>query len=199
MARGPRPAPAGVKDKKAAVRSKREPKVDQVVASSPAPVAIGPRPPSWLKTKHGLEIWDRLAPTLAMAKLLTVADVETFGRYCRNFARWLKLQDELDTGGETYVSESQHGTLKRANPAFIMAERMERMLLAAEDRFGLNPAERQRIMAARAQTGISGDLFGGVEKPPADGPADKPARGDDPAAKATLPAEPISSPIGMLN
>jgi P27 family predicted phage terminase small subunit len=86
-----------------------------------------------------------------MAKLLTIADVETFGRYCRNFARWLKLQRELDTDGETYVSESQHGTLKRANPAFIMADRLERMLLATEDRFGLNPAERQRIMAARAQ------------------------------------------------
>jgi P27 family predicted phage terminase small subunit len=203
MTAGRRPTPDAVKSKTRAVRSKREPKNLEAAAESSAPASAqilpaGPRAPTWLKAEHGLEIWERLAPTLALAKLLTAADADAFGRYCRNFARWLKLQDELDAGGETYVSVSAHGELKRANPAFVMSERLERMLLAVEDRFGLNPAERQRIMAARAQTGVPADLFG-AEKPPAGGKEEKGRREDDPAATPAEPAQPIASPIGLLN
>lgn len=149
----------------------------------------GIAPPAWLKDA-GRKVWDRLAPTLRAAKLLTAADVETFGRYCRNFARWLKMQRLIDKEGEAYESESQWGKLKRVNPAFLIADRLERQLLAAEDRFGLNPAERQRIFAARAQTGVPGDLF-----------SDKTSerRPDDPAAKPVDAAQPIESPIGLLN
>lgn len=202
MTAGRRPIPNGVREKTQAVRSKREPKAAAgkdggAPAQTVVPALVsGARPPSWLKADHGLQIWERLSPTLAQAKLLTAADADAFGRYCRNFARWLKLQDEMDTGGETYISESQHGTLKRANPAFIMADRLERMLLALEDRFGLNPAERQRIMAARAQSATTGDLFPGVAPKPVD---DKARRHGDPAADAAPAAEPISSPLGLLN
>lgn len=190
MARGRRPAPAGIQDQKAAVRSKRS-KPGQV-AQVQAAAAPGPTPPAWLKSE-GLMVWKRLAPMLASAKLLTAADSETFGRYCRNFARWLKMQKDLDENGETYTSESQHGTLQRVNPAFMVSDRIERQLLGAEDRFGLNPSERQRIMAARSQTGITGDLFGETTKPGAR------RRPNDPAASASEPAQPIESPIGLLN
>lgn len=144
--------------------------------------------PAWLKA-DGLKIWQRLAPALRSAKLLTPIDVETFGRYCRNFARWLKLQKVVDEEGETYESESQHGRLRRAHPAFMIADRLERQLLAAEDRFGLNPAERQRLFVARAATGTGGDLFDQAA----------PRRNGDPAAEPAEPAQPIASPIGLLN
>jgi hypothetical protein len=96
-----------------------------------------------------------------------------------------KLQEE----GEYYVVESPHGTYKRPHPLGARIETLELRLVAAEDRFGMNPAERQRIMAARAQTGVSGDLFASAPK------ADRPA---DPAPR---PAEviPGASPIGLLN
>lgn len=190
MARGRKPAPAAIREKKAAVRSTRAPVVQPEVAAASSPT--GPQPPKWLDG-DGLDIWKRLGPTLVNAKLLSGADTETFGRYCRNFARWLKMQKVLDADGEVYISESAHGTLRRANPAFLISDRLERQLLAAEDRFGLNPAERQRIFAARAQSGATGDLF-----PPAPkGDAGK--RGDDPAASPAQPAKPIGSPIGLLN
>jgi hypothetical protein len=74
-----------------------------------------------------------------------------------------------------------------------MADRLDRMMLAFEDRFGLNPAERQRIMAARANTGAPGDLFGGQQGKEAE------RRPDDPATPAAEAAEPIEGPIGLLN
>jgi P27 family predicted phage terminase small subunit len=186
--RGRRPDPEGVKDQKAPVRSRQ---TRRVFDHGSAAGAGGGLPPNWLK-KEGLKVWDRLAPTLRAAKLLTDADTQTFGRYCRNFARWLKMQEAIDKEGEAYESESQWGKLKRVNPSFLIADRLERQLLAAEDRFGLNPAERQRIFAARAQTGVSGDLFSAPEKTGE-------RRKDDPAAQATQAADPIESPIGLLN
>ena len=200
MPRGPKPEPAGVREQKEPVRSTHQtrlPTPDSVVAAM-APVL----PPKWLKGE-AKRIWERRAETLQAAKLLTAADAETFARYCRNFARWLKMERILDDEGETYETETYGAALeeggskpgaklKRAHPAFLIADRLERQLLAAEDRFGLNPAERQRIFAARAQTGVSGDLFAQPSKPSG-------RRAGDPAAPPAPPAEPSEAPEGFLN
>jgi P27 family predicted phage terminase small subunit len=198
MARGRKAEPAEVKAQKAAVRSERKPPVTATPITAAARIA----PPAWLKG-DGVAIWRKLSPALAQAKLLSAADAATFARYCRNFARWLKLQHQLDAEGETYETETylnageggagegekRTAKLKRAHPAFLIADRIERQLLAAEDRFGLNPAERQRIFAARLQTGVTGDLF--------TQPGETKRR--DPAAQPTPPARPIEDPVGLLN
>lgn len=187
MRRGPKPQSPEVKAQKRAVRSKQRGKLS--AATGPAtPTSL--TAPAWLKDE-GLKIWKRLAPRLSQAKLLAVTDRETFGRYCRNFARWLTMQDALDAGTVTYTVETASGVVHRARPEFMIADRIERQLLAAEDRFGLNPAERQRIYAARANTGLGNDLFGG---------ADKPKRGpEDTATTPSQPAEPSDNPVGLLN
>lgn len=184
MPPGPKPQSAAEREQKEPVRSKHRPR-----PALPETPAGGVNPPAWLK-KEGLKIWQRLAPPLQRAKLLSQSDAETFARYCRNFARWLKMQKEIDKEGEAYESESQWGKLKRVNPAFLIADRIERQLLATEDRFGLNPAERQRIFAARAAATNAGDMFSAPQP-------DK--RPDDVAAEPTQPAEPEQGPVGFLN
>jgi P27 family predicted phage terminase small subunit len=189
MTRGPKPDPAAVREQKEPVRSAH---TQRLPSPDVAAVGLSPvMPPKWLKGE-GRRIWDRRAPTLQAAKLLTEADAETFARYCRNFARWLLAEKAVDKEGATYESESQWGKLKRVNPVFLIADRLERQLLAIEDRFGLNPAERQRIFAARANTGVSGDLFAPSPKPGA-------RREGDPATQPVAPAEPIEAPEGFLN
>ena len=197
MARGRRPAPEGVTSQKAAVRSKRK----APAAKAELAVSIGKvAPPAWLKGE-ALSQWNTLAPVLTQAKLLSAADVGAFARYCRDFADWLKIRAELDAEGFVYDAESYAGgktdadgskttTLRRLDPRFLISDRLERQLLAVEDRFGLNPSERQRIMAARANSGVSGDLFAGQD--------DKP-RGPDPATSPAPSArETPRSPIGTL-
>lgn len=117
--------------------------------------------PHWLNG-DGLEVWNRLAPKLATMKILQHLDADAFGRYCQNFGRWVKLQKRLDTEGETYESESPHGKYIRSNPAFMIADRLDRALERAEANFALNPADRQRLFAARAAAAGAGgaDLFG---------------------------------------
>lgn len=185
MARGPKPAAGAIKSQKAAVRSTRKPKATtagMVVAVADAKGAA----PSWL-TGDGLAIWKRMAPGLRAARLLQAPDEMAFARYCRNFAAWLKLRKALDKDGFTYdASTTTGGTLRRADPNFLIADRLERQLLAVEDRFGLNPAERQRIIAARAVHGTGG-LF--------DQAPEKPAGATPPSE----PAKPVDAPTGFLN
>lgn len=180
--RGRKPKPAAIKDQVKPVRSARKPTA-RPPESAPA-VATGVQPPEWLEGE-GLAEWNRRAPTMALAKLLSAADINAFARYCANFARWLGMYRTLQEEGEYYVVESPHGTYKRPHPLGSRIETLELRLIAAEDRFGMNPAERQRIMAARAQTGVSGDLFA---QPPKTEP-----RQDSP------PATVRSGPVGMLN
>ena len=185
--RGPKPEPEGVKEQKAPVRSRSRKTAKAVPPNAPASSGAAP---SWLKGE-GLKIFLKMAPALRGMKLLTETDVPAFSRYCKHYARWLDMQKRLDKDGEFYEIETASGKVRRADPAFTMADRLDRMMLAFEDRFGLNPAERQRIMAARANTGATGDMFGssGKEQP----------RADDPAAAASPAAAPIEGPIGLLN
>ena len=180
MARGPKPAPAAIKEAKGNP-GRRRIGADPVIDTS---LTGGVAPPAWLK-REGLKTWARLAPNLARLKLLTPVDAESFGRYCRDLARWLKMQDRLDKMGEVYEIVTASGTVRRPDPSFMIGDRLERTLLAYEDRFGLNPSERQRLFAARSMTpDPATDLFG--------------RREDGPAAPTPEPEKP-AGPVGLLN
>lgn len=182
---GRRADPAAVREAKAPVRSRRSP--GQAVDGAPEVEEGGLRAPAWLKGE-GLAIWNRRGPILREQRLLSAVDEPAFARYCRNFAKWLDLRAKLDRAGYTYNAKTTGGgTLRRADPSFLVADRLERQLLALEDRFGMSPSERQRIFAQRAAGGQGTLPFGGTASP------------DDPAAKSAAPAEPVDSPVGFLN
>lgn len=183
--RGRKPKPAAVRAQVDPIRSQRKPAAKSG-DSAPAVLVGGVAPPKSVKG-FALELWNKLAPTLILAKLLTAADVQAFARYCRLSARWEVAEKTIDDEGLTYESESAHGKLKRAHPAAMLSMRYSRELLSLETQFGLLPAERQRIMANRAQTGVSGDLFAAAAAKPQD---------DTPPAPG--PSAPVS-PVGLLN
>lgn len=179
--RGPKPEPAEIKIAKGNP-GRRKIGSDPFLGDGASGKVV---PPAWLK-KDALTVWNRLAPRLVALKLLTPTDADTFGRYCRNFARWLAMQNRLDTKGEIYEIETASGIVRRSDPAFMISDRLERQLVSTEAVFGLNPAERQRIFAARANKTVSdGDLFSA----------------NVPAAVADRPAPRVSNqpqPIGFL-
>lgn len=180
--RGRKPKPEAVRAQLEPVRSRRKPAAK--ATDSEAVLVGGVAPPKSVKG-FALELWNRLAPTLILAKLLSTPDVPAFARYCRLSARWEEAEKTVDEEGLTYESESAHGKLKRAHPAAMLSMRYSRELLSLETQFGLLPAERQRIMANRAQTGVTGDLFAQSAK-------------DQAQPQAPKPAVP-NSPVGLLN
>jgi P27 family predicted phage terminase small subunit len=175
--RGPKPEPASVKRAKG--NPSRRPIGDEPVTDDSAARKIAP--PAELKGM-GLKKWQQLAAKLEARKLLTDLDVEAFGRYCKSVARWHEMQARIDKEGLTHHVVSKHGEWDRPHPLLAPADRLEVRLQAFEDRFGLNPAERQRIFAARAAA-PAGDLFG--PRPADPQPAPPPAEG--------------KGPIGLLN
>jgi P27 family predicted phage terminase small subunit len=182
MKRGPRPQPAAVKRAKG--NPGRRP-IGEAPQVEEQPDGI--HPPDWLKDE-GLGIWNRLAPQLASMNILAKIDAWTFARYCRNFARWLSMNERLDDVGEIYTVTTESGEVRRNDPSYVIADRLERQLIAAEANFGLNPAERQRLYAAKIAAGAQGRLP--LDPPPVaptkDAPAPAGVRGD-------------ASPVGLLN
>lgn len=161
--RGPAPEPAAVK--KAKGNSGRRPiataEIEAEAYKAADEAVTGPagiQPPEWLND-DGRKIWENLAPRLSAMKILQGIDAHTFARYCQDFGRWVKLQQLLDEEGTTYESESPHGKYTRAHPAFMQADRLNRSLMMLESNFALNPADRQRLFAARAAAANQGGLF----------------------------------------
>lgn len=184
--KGRKPKASAVREQLEPVRSKRTRRALDASVKLNGVV----QPPRWLEGA-GLEEWNRLAPTLQAAKLLTVADGNAFARYCRDLADWLKLRTEMDASGLSYETKSAHGDMLRVHPNFLIAYRLQQSMLAIEDRFGLNPVERQRIFAERARSGTTGDLFDHAQ-PATATPATERTR-------AVIAAPADEDPIGILN
>lgn len=131
------------------------------------------------------KVWAEMAPELQRMKFLRPTDAGAFARYCEHLTRWWALTRSLRKTGETYESTSQHGTLLRVRPEFLVRERLEKRMEALEDRFGLSPAARQQILQRLAvvNPAPAGDLL--------DRLGEDQEQGDE--APAAAP-----SPIGML-
>lgn len=189
MAKGRKHQPAAVKAAKG--NTGRRPVVkDPAATSAPLPT-VGIAAPAWLDG-DALKIWNIHAPISAQLKLLTEADVNAFGRYCQNFSSWIVARKDLLKRGMTYTVKSAHGSYIRKNPSFDQMHALENDLVRLEDRFGMNPAERQRIFAVRA----AGAGMGGGQLPldgGRDNAGDKLSGNDDDQPPAG------SGPVGFLN
>jgi P27 family predicted phage terminase small subunit len=127
------------------------------------------QPSSKLK-QSALHVWRALAPELERLNFLRPTDANAFSRYCQTVARYWQVSEDLDREGETYTTDSAHGSMKRINPLFIIQERLSRRLTELEDRFGLTPAARQQIMLRLAQQQPSLPLAPGAAATPTDPP-----------------------------
>jgi len=160
--RGPAPEPAAVKKAKGNSGHRPIKTAEMEEAANAAAAAVAGtsdiQPPDWLN-EGGQKIWGEMAARLAAMKILTLVDANTFARYCQLFGRWVELEKTLDADGTTYESESPHGKYVRAHPAFAQASRLNRELMMLEQNFALNPADRQRLFAARAAAATSPSLF----------------------------------------
>lgn len=183
MARGRKPQPEAVNDAKGNPGRRRR-------ASPPATDAAEGRAKSTAPPEladQARQIWDAIAPELTRLNFLRDIDRQAFARYCVHLARWWELTKDLAANGETYVTESNHGTMERVRPNFIVRERLEKRLEVAEDRFGLNPASRQQIMqrlAGLVPPAPTGGLFEG--------------RGGEDGSSDSDRAPAAPSPIGLL-
>lgn len=168
---GPKPQPAEMKELRG--NPGRRP-----IVRTPDLGLFSAEPPEVLKYQPK-KIWKHFAETLRGLNFIKASDETALERYCIDLAAWRDVTEKLRKTGTTYETKSAHGNMLRVHPLFLVQERLGKRLVEFEDRFGLNPASRQRIMQGLAAQAGGGNL-----------PLDPPA--------AEQPSAPAGSPIGML-
>lgn len=179
-ARGPKPEPAAIKIAKGNP-GRRRVGADPVEIEEPVG---GVRAPKTL-TKEQREVWDQFAPDLERLKLLRTTDVAVFTRYCAYLAQWKAAERKTRTQALVTVTKSKHVTMERLNRHLQIMLLLDKRLTDIEDRFGMNPAARQRIFAQMAQGA------GGGQTPTLPGL-------ETPAAQAPPPTPAARGPVGIL-
>lgn len=158
-----------------------------------ATVAGGVVPPSYLDAE-AKRIWNRLVPDLQRLNFMRSSDSDALARYCDHVSGWARARKTIRREGEFYDATSVTGeALKRLHPAVKVAEIHEKHLVELEDRFGLSPLARQRIL--RDQAALPPGML------PLGAPADSsPAQAKrDPADPVTPEPPPAASPVGLLS
>jgi len=110
--------------------------------------------PRWLQGIAKRE-WERLAPELRDAKLLTERDRMALAAYCQASARWVRAEEMIGrTGGPVLETEKGY---RYPNPWSAQARKMAELMLKTAMEFGFTPASRTRV--ARAQEAATADLI----------------------------------------
>lgn len=135
--------------------------------------------------------WGRLYKEVKRLNFVRYTDRPTLERYCEALADYWDLQTKLRGKDRVYWTDTKHGKMKRIEPAVLLMHREEALLMQYEDRLGLNPVARQRILVGMAATQGSLPLTQADEQDKDNG-TDAGLRGEE------GPREP-ESPVGLLN
>lgn len=182
MARGRRPDAPALKELKGNPGKRRIVKAS--VAAAPG--ELGPAPGT-LKTAGAKRLWDEIGTELQRMNFLRASDRPAFARYCETLDRYWDVTQRMGKGGETYMTESAHGSMLRIHPLFAVQERLAKRLEGLEDRFGLNPQARQQYLLRMAQAQLP--LL------PLGQPGEKPA-GEAPPPDGGSPVGLLARPLG---
>lgn len=187
--RGRRPDNPAVQEAKGnpGKRGKRK-TIDDVIDAAPLPDGT----PSHL-SEHARKFWKLLAPELTRLNFVRMTDRPALERYCETLAEYWANQLQLRGKPRIYWTDTLHGKMKRVEPAFLLLQRVEKMLFDYEDRIGLNPAARQRILLSMAAG--QGRLPFDPPRPNDEKDGETPAQGEGDGRDLGKP----DSPVGLLD
>lgn len=138
--RGPAPEPTA----KLKRRGSRRAKARQQNGEPMPPPGTDVEPPDWLTDEAAAAKFRQLAPQLLELELLTVADVDAFGRYCEVWARWREMETIIAGEGATYDLSDKDGKYRcsQQRPEVGIANQLLKHLAQLEKAFGLTPSAR---------------------------------------------------------
>src|SRR5215469_10392736 len=170
--RGRRPDSAELQELKGNPARRRRKTLDDVVEAGPLPEGT----PKHLSVA-AQRFWARIAPELERINFVRSTDRSALERYCETLADFWGIQLKLRGKERVYWTESLHGKMKRIEPLVLLLHRYEKLLFDYEDRLGLNPQARQRMMAGMA--GVQAKLPFEPEDHESAGSQHQPGGGDD--------------------
>lgn len=142
--------------------------------------------PKYITGEIEKTIFKRVSLELNRVRFIRQTDVDALARWAYYLSKWIGLKKRVDAKNADvyYETESKHGKMLRTHPIFASLLQIERMLMALEDRLGLNPSSRQTIVRGIINSPQlpGGDLF----KPDAEQPQGKTDQPPKPSALGFL-------------
>jgi P27 family predicted phage terminase small subunit len=108
-----------------------------------------PSPPSYLKN-DALEEWERVAPGLHAAGILTAVDIASLAAYCIAYGRWRSAEDaiakmaERDALTSGLMIKTTNGNAIQ-NPLVGTSNKAASDMVRFAAEFGMTPSARSRI------------------------------------------------------
>lgn len=137
---GRRPTPTALKLVKGnpgkRATNKKEPRPARQIPSCPAHLA-----------DEAKVAWGRLVVLLDRMGVLTEADSFALERLCDCYADILACRELVERDGRTYTTQSEGGTLIKANPAVNQLRAADAQFKSYLVEFGLTPAARTKVNA----------------------------------------------------
>ena len=107
---------------------------------------IAPTSPDWMGD-YAREMWDKLAPELIDAQVLTLTDLHVLEGFCSAYGRWREAEEDVTRNG--IIIKSIMGPKK--NPACTVANEAMRQMTSYGSVLGLDPSSRSRLIVPKAK------------------------------------------------
>lgn len=198
--RAPRKKRETAEQAAAAVASAAPSSPDSAVPAADQPAIARKSHPKFLdapRLKEALAIWRELEPDLRRLKLLQPLDRFTFAMYCVHMSDWITATRDIKQRGQWKQVKNINGDpMPRMNPSVKVREIAERHILEISARFGLDPANRYKLLRDQAAAPKPVNEQGEMAFDQANTGATPPARedADEPPSPLGL-MEDLSSPV----
>jgi P27 family predicted phage terminase small subunit len=134
-----------------ALQGTSRPGRDTTRAPAGGPVEAFPPPPAGL-TEREAAAWDELAQVVGPMQVVAPSDMVAFRQMVTTLAVCEEARGELNANGLTYVVETASGCVVRKHPAAEILASFKKQLACELARFGLTPADRERVAAMGGQS-----------------------------------------------
>ena len=113
----------------------------------PVPPAAELHCPPELKGR-ARKYWNKRAPVLLEAGLLTVVDTPLLAEMCETEAEYWDARDDVRKNGQRLIGYTEAGQVHRENPCVKIGSDAQKRLKALRVEFGMSPSSRTRVKAA---------------------------------------------------
>jgi P27 family predicted phage terminase small subunit len=138
--------PAALKELQGTSRPGRD--TPNVLASPP--LEAFPPPPAGLSEREAAA-WEELAQVVGPMRVTAPSDMVAFRQMVTTLATVEEARAELNDNGLTYTVETASGCVVRKHPAVEILATFKKQLAGDLARFGLTPADRERVSAMGEQ------------------------------------------------
>lgn len=115
------------------------------IRNPPEPEKGIPEPPEWLND-NAKKAFIELAKITSGMNVLTLADSASLAMICDAYADYLEAKQLVDDNGMTYKFTNREGQeVIKMNPATTIKADAWRRVMIGLGKFGLSPAEREKI------------------------------------------------------